>query len=184
MKITISGIVGSGKSTISRMLSERLGCDCFSVGKIMREMAVERGLTLQEFTEVAKGDKGIDFELDNRQKALNSDGKKFVMDSRLGFHFIPDSFKVFLKVDLSEAARRIYGANRSEENYSGVEEALEYLERRIEAEKIRYKQCYDIDFPCEEKFDLVIDTTEKTPEEIVQEILSSIPNECGDEDES
>jgi len=106
------------------------------------------------------------------------------MDSRLGFHFIPDSFKVFLKVDLSEAARRIYGANRSEENYSGVEEALEYLERRIEAEKIRYKQCYDIDFPCEEKFDLVIDTTEKTPEEIVQEILSSIPNECGDEDES
>ena len=177
MKITISGIVGSGKSTISRMLSERLGCDCFSVGKIMREMAVERGLTLQEFTEVAKGDKGIDFELDNRQKALNSDGKKFVMDSRLGFHFIPDSFKVFLKVDLDTAARRIFKANRGGEKYSDIGECLKFLKKRVDAEKIRYKQCYDIDFPCEDKFDLVMDTTGKNPDEIVGEILCSVPNE-------
>jgi CMP/dCMP kinase len=177
MKITISGIVGSGKSTISRMLAESLSLENFSVGKIMREMSVDRGLTFQEFTEVAKGDKEIDFELDRRQRALNSGEGNFVMDSRLGFHFIPDSFKVFLKVDLSEAARRIHGANRSEENYSGVEEALEYLEKRITSEKFRYKQCYDIDFPCEEKFDLIVDTTNKTPGEIVEEILGSIPNE-------
>jgi len=143
----------------------------------MREMAIGRGLTLQEFTEVAKEDKKIDFDLDDRQMALNGDDKSFVMDSRLGFHFIPDSFKVFLKVDLSEAAKRIYGSAREEEKYSGVEEALEYLEKRISAEKIRYRQCYDIDFPCEDKFDLVINTTSKTPGEIVEEILSSIPDE-------
>ena len=177
MKVTISGIVGSGKSTISKMVAEKLGIEYFSVGRIMRDMAVERGMTLQEFTEVAKGDKEIDFELDDRQMALNADDKSFVMDSRLGFYFIPDSIKVFLKVDLSEAARRIYNANRSEENYSGVEEALEYLEKRIAAETMRYKQCYDLDFPCEEKFDLVIDTTDKTPEEIVGEILSFVPDE-------
>ncbi|MBU2576742.1 MAG: cytidylate kinase family protein [Nanoarchaeota archaeon] len=177
MKITVSGIVGSGKSTIAKMLAEKLGIEYFSVGKIMRDMAVERGLTMQEFTEVAKGDKEIDFELDNRQKALNSSGGNFVMDSRLGFHFISDSFKVFLKVDLSEAAKRIHGSAREGEKYFGVEEALEYLEKRILAEKIRYKQCYDIDFPCEEKFDLVIDTTKKNPEEIVKEILSSVPDE-------
>jgi len=174
MKITVSGIVGSGKSTISKMLAEQLGCDCFSVGKIMREMAVERGLTLQEFTETAKADKEIDFELDRRQRALNDEIGKFVMDSRLGFYFIPDSFKVFLKVDLPEAARRIYGSAREEEKYSGVEEALEYLEKRIVSEKVRYKQCYDIDFPCEDKFDLIIDTTNKTPGDIVAEILEAI----------
>jgi len=183
MKITISGIVGSGKTTISGMIAERLECDCFSVGGIMREMAVELGKSLQEFTEDAKVDKEIDFELDRRQRALNS-GEGFVMDSRLGFHFIPDSFKVFLKVDLDEAARRIHGANRSEENYSGVDECVGYLEKRIVAEKNRYKQCYDIDFPCEDKFDLIIDTTDKTPEEIVREILSSVPNEGCDEDEA
>jgi CMP/dCMP kinase len=174
MKITISGIVGSGKSTIAKMISDKLGIENYSVGKIMRGMAVERGLTLQEFTEVAKTDKEVDFELDDRQMALNADDKSFVMDSRLGFYFIPNSLKVFLKVDLIEAAKRIYGADRSEENYSCVEECLGYLEKRIESEKIRYKQCYDLDFPCEDKFDLVIDTTNKTPEEIVDEIIYSI----------
>lgn len=184
MKITISGIVGSGKTTISKMIAQELDCDCFSVGGIMREMAVERGLSLQEFTEVAKRDKEIDFELDRRQRALNNGGDKFVMDSRLGFYFIPDSLKVFLKVDLMEAARRIFGAGREEENYSGVEECLEYLEKRIAAETIRYKQCYDIDFPCEDKFDLIIDTTGRNPAEIVEEILSSIPDKHSDEDEA
>ena len=183
MKITISGIVGSGKSTISKMLAEKLDLENYSVGKIMREMAVERGLTLQEFTEVAKGDKEIDFELDRRQKDLNSDDISFVMDSRLGFYFIPDSFKVFLKIDLSEAANRIHNANRSEESYSGVGECLEYLEKRIEAEKVRYKQCYDIDFPCEDKFDLVVDTTDRNSAEIVEIILDSIPGESRYEDE-
>lgn len=184
MKITVSGIVGSGKSTIAEMLAERLGLENYSVGKIMREMAVEKGLTLQEFTEVAKGDKEIDFELDRRQRELNSDDKDFVMDSRLGFYFIPDSFKVFLKVDLNEAARRIFFHNRGGEKYSNVKECLGYLKKRIEAEKIRYKQCYGIDFPCEERFDLVIDTTNKNPDEIAGEILSSIPNKSSYEDKS
>ena len=184
MKITISGIVGSGKSTISRMLAEELGLESYSVGKIMREMAVELGKSLQEFTEDAKADKEIDFELDRRQRALNSDDKDFVMDSRLGFYFIPDSFKVFLKVDLGEAAKRIFNDNRNGEKYSDVDECLEFLGRRVEAEKVRYKQCYGIDFPCEDKFDLVIDTTCKSPGEIVGEILDSIPDESCDEDES
>ena len=175
MKITISGIVGSGKSTVSKILAEKLGLENYSIGNIMRDMATEKGLSLQEFTEVAKGDKEIDFELDRRQRALNS-RDSFVMDSRLGFYFIPDSFKIFLKVDLDEAARRIYGDNRGGEKYSSVEECLGFLKKRIEAETIRYKQCYDINFPCEEKFDLVIDTTNKTPEEIVEEILGSLPD--------
>jgi len=180
MKITISGIVGSGKTTISKVLAKKLGLKNYSVGKLMRDMAIERGKSLQEFTEDAKSDKEIDFELDKRQKALGSDdssSEEFVMDSRLGFYFIPNSFKVFLKVDLSEAAKRICGAGRSEEKYSSVDECLEYLKKRIAAEKIRYKQCYDIDFPCEEKFDLIIDTTNKSIAEIVKIILESIPSE-------
>jgi len=173
MKITVSGIVGSGKTTISKMLSERLNLESYSVGKMMRDMAVELGKSLQEFTEDAKTDKEIDFELDRRQRALNS-GEGFVMDSRLGFYFIPDSFRVFLKVDMVEAARRIFNANRSEEKYKDLDECLDYLKKRVETEKIRYKQCYDIDFPCEDKFDLVIDTTDKSPGEIVGEILDKV----------
>jgi len=176
MKITISGIVGSGKTTVSKMIGKKFGLEVYSVGKMMREMAIERGKNLQEFTEDAKADKEIDFELDRRQRALNSK-EGFVMDSRLGFYFIPDSFKVFLKVDLDTAARRIFKANRGGEKYSDIGECLKFLKKRVDAEKIRYKQCYDIDFPCEDKFDLVMDTTGKNPDEIVGEILCSVPNE-------
>jgi len=174
MKITISGIVGSGKSTVSKMVAKKLGLQNFSVGGIMRQMAIERGVSLQELTEIAKHDKEIDFELDKRQRDLNNN-EDFVMDSRLGFYFIPDSFKVFLRVDLQEAAKRIYGDNRSEENYADVEECLSFLKKRVESENIRYKKFYNIEFPSEESFDLIIDTTNKMPEEVVDEILKSVP---------
>jgi len=183
MKISISGIVGSGKTTISKMISERYGCDCFSVGSIMREMAVERSLTIQEFTEDAKKDSKIDFELDRRQRELNEGSGNFVMDSRLGFYFIPDSFKIFLKIDLSEAARRIFEEKRYGERYENIKECLEFLEKRVASEKIRYKQYYDVDFLNEGNFDLVLDSTNKSPEEIVEEILEFIPNEGCNENE-
>lgn len=181
MKITVSGIVGSGKTTISKMISERLELERHYVGGMMRDMAAERGKTLQELTEDAKTDKSIDLELDRRQRDLNDGDVKFVVDSRLGFYFIPDSYKVFLRVDLPEAARRIYGANRGEEKYSNEEECLMYLKKRIDSESIRYKKYYGINFPNDEDFDLVVDTTGRGVEEIVEEILSSIPDESRDE---
>ncbi len=175
MKISVSGIVGSGKSSVSRAIAEKLGIERFYVGGIMREIAKERGVTFQELMEISKVDREIDLELDRRQRALNERVGKFIVDSRLGFYFIPDSFKVFLKVDISEAARRICGDDRDEEKYNNIEDAVTGLNARIASEKMRYKQCYDIDFPCEEKFDLIIDTTDMGVGEVVDLILDSIP---------
>lgn len=176
MKITISGIVGSGKSTVAHILEKELNLPYRSVGNIMRDMADDRGIPFDELTEIAKTDKSIDFELDKRQREMNENGSDFVMDSRLGFYFIPDSYKIFLKIDMDEAAKRIYKGNRERENYASIEEVLNFSSRRVEAEKIRYKQCYGVDLTDENNFDLVIDTTHKGIEEVVKEILSSIPN--------
>jgi predicted cytidylate kinase len=177
MKITVSGIVGSGKTTISKMLARKLNCEFFYVGEMMREMARERGITFQELTEVAKTDKEIDEELDRRQRALNFGNDNFVMDSRLGFYFIPNSFKVFLKVDLDEAVKRLIKTKRKEERFSSVEDCKGDIKERMFSEKLRYKEAYGIDFPNENDFDLVIDTTKKFPKEIVEEILNAIPDE-------
>ena len=92
------------------------------------------------------------------------------MDSRLGFHFIPDSLKIFFTVDIKEAAKRIFNDKRAEETYNNLDEAAEFLRKRMRSENIRYKEYYDIDFPKKEYFDLMIDTTNKTPEEVVKEI--------------
>jgi CMP/dCMP kinase len=182
MKITISGLTGSGKTTVSKMLAEKLGCKMFYIGGIMREMAKERGRTFPEFTEDAKKDESIDLELDERQRALDSTNEDFVMDSRLGFYFIPNSFKVFLKVDLNEAARRVFSSKRNNETYGDAEECKVFLRKRMDAETLRYKNQYDIEFPDESDFDLVIDTTNKAPVDVVDDILGALPCKCCDKD--
>jgi len=175
MKITVSGIVGSGKSTVSKLLAKRLGFEYFSVGALMRQMAVDKKVHLKELTEQAKFDERvIDKELDDSQIKIGKTRNNFVMDSRLGFYFIPDSFKVFLKVDLNEGAKRVFSDSRREESYSSVEETKSYLVKRISDEKQRYKQYYRIDFPNGCKFDLEIDTTKISPKEVVEKIVNGL----------
>ena len=72
----------------------------------MRSIADEKGVSLVELSLLAETDRSIDEELDNKNKEV---GKKenVIIDSRLGFYFIPQSFKVFLKLDPKISAERI-----------------------------------------------------------------------------
>lgn len=176
MKITISGIVGSGKSTIAHRVADELGLEYLSIGAIQRKMAEEKGVSFDEFSNYAKIDKSIDLELDRRQREMNGRDSDFVMDSRLGFYFIPDSYKIYLKVDFDEAARRILGANRKDQKYDTFGEALRGSLERVDSENVRYKNAYNIDMTDESQFDKVIDTTHKTIKEVVEEVLESIPD--------
>jgi CMP/dCMP kinase len=174
MKITISGAVGSGKSTISRILAKKLTYTHYSTGEMMRELAKKRNLSIMELSERAETDPTIDEELDQMQTKIGMEQENLIMDSRLGFHFIKDSFKVFLTVDIKEAARRIFKDKRSEETYKDVKEAEKYLKRRMKSENIRYKEYYGIDFPKKRYFNLIIDTTDKTVEDVTEEIIQAI----------
>ncbi len=49
MKITSSGPPGSGKSTLSKMLSAKLGMELVSMGDIFRKLANDRCMSLDEF---------------------------------------------------------------------------------------------------------------------------------------
>lgn len=174
MKITVSGSVGSGKSTISRKLADKLGYRYYSVGELMREIAKKRGMDINKLSAIAEKDSSIDVELDQMQVDIGKTEDDFIMDSRLGFHFVPDSVKVFLTVDLDEAAKRIIGDNRDVEKYGSIQDATKHLKKRMESEKQRYKEYYDIDFPNKKYFDMVIDTTDKEPDQVVEIIASKI----------
>ncbi|MBR9705783.1 AAA family ATPase [Candidatus Pacearchaeota archaeon] len=173
MQITVSGIIGSGKSTVAKLLAEAIGYEYHSVGGIMREMATERGMHIIDLSKIAESNPLIDMELDARQKTFK-DKDNFVMDSRLGFHFIPTSYRVFLSVKLDEAARRIHSSDRGEEEYYDLDQAIDNIKRRIRSEQKRYKEYYNLDFPKAEHFDVIIDTTNKTPQEVVEEILRAV----------
>ncbi|RMF05524.1 cytidylate kinase [Candidatus Woesearchaeota archaeon] len=175
MIITIGGKPGSGKSTVARKVAEKLGMKYYSVGDLMGRLAQERGMSILEFSKLAEKDKRIDRLLDDAQINLAREDN-FVIDSRLGFHFIPNSVKVFLDVDEEEGARRILqsvkNAERPDEAYlKNIAESMESTRKRVASEKKRYLEYYNVDPYDLSNYDLLIDTTQMPVEEVVDAVV-------------
>ncbi len=174
MIITISGIAGSGKSTVAKLLAKKLHYKHYSIGDFMREIAKERGLGLLELSRLAEKDRSVDEELDKRQIELGKKEDNFVIDSRLGFHFIPKSKKIFLDVDMAEASKRIFKERREHEQYKDIQDSIEKIKTRIGSEDKRYKGYYDIDYKDKSNYDIIVDTTKTKPEEVVEKIVEAV----------
>jgi len=181
MIITISGFPGSGKSTVAKKLAEILGYKHHSAGDFMREIAAKRGVSLIELGRIAEKDRSIDEELDKRTVNLGKDEDDFVMDSRLAYHFIPNSFKIFLKVDDTEAAKRIFHDVQSSKQGRNVEKesttfasTLKSIRQRKESEILRYRKYYNLDPYDKKQYDLVINTTKTTPEQVVDIVVNAL----------
>ena len=173
--ITISGALGSGKSTIMKMLATRLGYETYSTGNAQREIAKRYGVTTLELNHIADTNPDIDKEIDGVFTTLANTGKKYVIDSRLAFKFIPASFKVKLNVDVIEAAKRVLNdtGRTSEVKCDTPEQMAEILRQRRASEVARFITTYGVNIDDESHFDLVIDTTHKTPDEICNIILQA-----------
>ena len=174
MIITISGEAGSGKSSAANYVAEKLDITHYSNGDFMRSMAKERGVTILELNKLSEKDKTIDEELDQRQIKLGKEKDNFIIDSRLGFHFIPNSFKVLLKADLKTRAERIFGDKRSEEHNESLQDTMNNIENRQASEKARYRELYGIDYMDESNYDLVLDTTDMPIEGVGEAVISAM----------
>lgn len=174
MIITISGIAGSGKSTVAKLLAKKLNYNHYSIGEFMRDIAKEKNTSLLELSNLAETDQSIDQELDKKQIRLGKTEDNFVIDSRLGFHFIPNAKKIFLDVDINEAAKRIFNEKRQHEQYKDIQESIEKIKTRINSESKRYKEYYNLNYQDKKHHNLIINTTKLKPEEIVDKILKSI----------
>ncbi len=174
MIITISGLPGSGKDTIAKIASEKLGMELICVGNLRREMAKKRGLTLAEFNKLGEREDFTDIEVDNHTKELGKTKENFILIGRTAFHFIPQSIKVFLKVDLKEGARRIFEDKREGESFDSVRDVLTSIQRRMESDNFRYKKYYDLDVHNESQYDIVINSTNKSIEQVVEEFLERV----------
>ena len=165
-RISVTGDLGSGKSTVCKILAEKMKAEIVSIGTINRKMAMEMNMDAVEFNKFIVGKPEYDKIFDDYQKAYENKEGNFIVDSRLGFHFVPSTYSFYLKVDINEAARRIMSACRSSECYSSIEEAVTKINERRQAEKIRYMQCYGVDILDMSNYDCVIDTTSMTPAEV------------------
>ncbi len=172
MIITISGRPGSGKSTVARIVSERLGFRHYSVGDFQRKRAAELKLSLADYGELCERNRSYDLEADGWQKKLGEKEDNFVIDARIGFHFIPNSKKVFLDVDAKEAAKRVFNDRKRLQEARSVEEEMALSEQRQNSEINRYEKYYGVNPYKKENYDLVIDTTHLSVKEVVDKIIS------------
>ncbi len=175
MIITITGNLGSGKSTVARLVAQKLSIKHYSTGDFMRQMATERGIDLLTLNKIAEKDKSVDKELDERQINIGKKEDNFVIDARLGWYFIPHSIKIFLDVTDEEAARRIFSDQRTTEKpYKTMKEAMKNIRKRRESEKKRYKELYNLDYYDKKNYDLVVDTTKINAEQVAQKIVDFV----------
>ena len=171
MNITMTGNLGSGKTSVCKELKE-MGYEIISAGGLFRQLAEERGMTVVEFNKLAETDKSIDKLIDDRSTRLGRELSDAVFDSRLAWHFVEESFKVFLMTDVMESAKRVYNdTERSAESYASVTEAAEALTKRTNLEKERFKALYDVDYYNKNNYDLIIESTKATPRQIAEEIV-------------
>jgi len=173
MIITISGKAGSGKSTIAKLVSQRLNLRHYSTGDLYRQIAKEKGVSIIDLGKLAEKDKSIDEQLDERQKEL---GKKdnFVIDGRLSAFFIPHAkLRVFLKAEDKVRADRILKDRRQDEHNKNIQETMQSIEKRESSERKRYKSYYNVDYCDESLYNLVIDTTKLSINEVVGRVIQS-----------
>ena len=172
--LTVSGLIGSGKTSVCRELSALTGWRVVSAGTILRRMAEDRGLSVIELNEIAKTDESIDKLIDDQLIALRDSSESLIVDSRLAWHFIPNSYKVHLIVDTSIAANRVFNAQRSDESYATPEAAYAANAQRQTIENERFKQYYGIDCEDQSNYDLILDSSAMLPAELAAKMFEAV----------
>jgi CMP/dCMP kinase len=160
--ITIAGSPGSGKSSTAKALAAALQYRHFSSGDVFRQLAAERGESIEAMNISAEVQRDIDLKVDNLLQDMYRTEEKLVVDSRMAWRWMPDSFKVFLVLDPDTAAERIFHNVREEgrqsEDATSVEEARRSIDRRFGSEQRRYRALYGVNPTDPLNFDVVVNT--------------------------
>ncbi len=172
MIISLTGKPCSGKGTVGKLFCKNYNFEYLCTGDIFREASKKLNtdiLAYQNSEAVKKTDEYVDSMITNlgKQKLYED----ILLDSRLAWHFIPQSFKVFLDVDIVTAAKRLMNDNRATEAVKNINEAKAALTERWDVENDRYLNLYGVNNTNLNNYDLVIDSSNKTVDEIVKIIF-------------
>lgn len=176
--ISIAGDLGSGKTTVTKLMQRDLGYEIYRNGTYFRKLAVEHGMSVTEFNEYVINHSEIDRQIEQSAAEYAKDHDEFIIDARLGWYSVPESFKIYLTVDIDEAARRAFNDldRKESESFATIEEQKADIIRRFELENKRYFELYGVHKEDLNNYDYVLDTTNILPEEVNKKIIEAYKN--------
>ena len=173
MRITISGPPGSGKTTACSKLSEVLGLEAVVFGRIFRELAAEKQLTLSQLGAIAEQDPSIDRMIDDRILQMAKTHPDLILESRLSAFMLArnniDAFKIHIDASPEVRMQRV-GLREGET----LEQATAATIDRQRSEAMRYQKWYGIDINDLSVYDLVLNTDNMDPDQVLAAILEGL----------
>lgn len=171
--ITITGDPASGKTTVVDILAKKLNYETYSNGAYFRDLAKKNNMDVTSFGKYVETHPEIDKQIEKKTIQYAKEHDKLIIDARLGFYSVPDSFKIYLKVSSAVSAiRAFYDKNRKDsEKFNTLREHKENIKLRSNSERKRYLDIYGVDKNDLNNYDLVINTTRKQPEQVAEIIL-------------
>ena len=180
MRITVSGLPGSGTTTISRLLAEYYELELISSGEVFRKIAKEKGISLAEFGAMAEKDPSIDLAIDKNQRAVIHSQENLILESRLAGHMakdVPNVLKIWIKAPLHVRVKRIL----KREKASSFDEELKKTVEREKSEALRYMNYYNIDISDLSIYDIIIDSEKWNQYQIFDILRTAIDSLTGPE---
>ena len=164
--------MAAGKGTVSKILIKDLDYGIYRNGEYARKLARDMGLDITSFNAYLVDHPEIDLQIEKSASEYAKDHDNFIIDARLGWYAVPESFKVYLRVDIDVAAQRAFNDlnRKSSESFATVEEQKADMQKRFKMENERYWNLYHVRKEDMSNYDLVVDTTNLTPEEVAEEI--------------
>ena len=170
--ITIGGAPGSGKTTVAQLLQIKTGLPYVYSGDLFRKQAENHHMSLEEFGRFCETHPEVDKTLDQEQLQILKKGNVILEGRLAGWlayqHHIP-AVKILIHADIITRAQRIVNREKG-----SISQRKKEILTREKSEHTRYKNYYNIDMKDITIYDLVIDSSKKTPEEIVEIIVKNL----------
>ncbi|MBQ7880758.1 MAG: AAA family ATPase [Clostridia bacterium] len=175
MIITITGKPCTGKSTMAEIFVKKYNFDRMYAGAIFKKHARELGIDITELTkseQIYEIDYRVDKELEEIYHTRLNDN--LLIESRTSWSFMPKAFNVFINIPNSVMAERLFNSDRPvNERGNNLDEALQKVTERYNADVKRYKKLYNIDCDNLSNYSFVIDNSNLTPEQTADEIYKA-----------
>jgi cytidylate kinase len=141
MHITVSGLPGSGTTSLAKHIAKTHQYDLISAGETFRHMAAEHHMDIVEFGKLSESDPSFDRMIDERQKEIALARKDIVIEGRLSGWFVPEAdLRIWLFAPIETRILRI----QARDTLSDIGIATRLTMERETSEAFRYRTYYNI----------------------------------------